>query len=142
MIKIPIAANDPLFINHHTMIDCLFEQWLTKHPNRDDMYPTSLDSKFAGHAGGDCMVPFLPVYNHSEVFKMSANDFGYSCGLRSFSDSGDPHNTDPCTKSHNCTGPGDPGNQPGNQGNGAEGSLASATMLVSIVVMCLVAVAI
>ena len=113
---IPIAANDPVFINHHTMIDCLFEQWLMSHPNRENMYPTSLDAMFAGHAAGDCMVPFIPVYNHNEVFLKSAEDFGYSCDLQSFR------------------------NEPGKPGNGADSSIASAIMLVSMVVLCLVAV--
>ena len=140
----PIAANDPVFINHHTMIDCLFEQWLENHPNRESQYPPTLDPKFAGHAPGDCMVPFIPVYTHSEVFSKSASHYGYSCGLRQFlaTDSNNPHTTDPCTKTH-CTGnkPDDSGNQSGNSGGVADSSLASATMLVSMVVLCLVAIA-
>ena len=64
------------------MIDCLFEQWLTIHPNRQ--YPALLQAQFAGHAGGDCIVPFIPLFNNSEVFSMSASDFGVSCDLRSF----------------------------------------------------------
>ena len=83
MITPQLAVNDPLFINHHTMIDCLFEQWLTSHPNRQ--YPATLQAQFAGHAGGDCIVPFIPLFNNSEVFSMSASDFGFSCAdLRSF----------------------------------------------------------
>ena len=83
MIISQLAVNDPLFINHHTMIDCLFEQWLTSHPNRQ--YPATLQAQFAGHAGGDCIVPFIPLFNNSEVFSMSASDFDFSCAdLRSF----------------------------------------------------------
>ena len=111
MGSIPLAANDPVFINHHTMIDCLFEQWLTSHPNRQ--YPATLQAQFAGHAGGDCMVPFIPVYNHSEVFNKRANDFGYSCDLRSFS----------------------------TPTNGGDNLLAKTTTLVSMILVCLVAVA-
>lgn len=77
MINSQLAVNDPVFINHHTMIDCLLEQWLTSHP-------ATLQSQFAGHAAGDCIVPFIPLFNHSEVFSKSANDFGFSCDLRSF----------------------------------------------------------
>ena len=80
--SIPIAANDPVFINHHTMIDCLFEQWLTDHPNRQ--YPATLQAQFAGHADGDCIFPFIPLFNHNEVFSMNASDLGFSCDLRSF----------------------------------------------------------
>ena len=86
MIDPPIAANDPVFINHHTMIDCLFEQWL-KSDKSVKNYPMTLDAPFAGHAGGDCMVPFIPVYNHGDVFNKRASDFGYSCDLRSFNSS-------------------------------------------------------
>ena len=65
------------------MIDCLFEQWLTSHSNRQ--YHATLQAQFAGHAGGDCIVPFIPLFNNSEVFSMSASDFGFSCAdLRSF----------------------------------------------------------
>ena len=86
MINPQLAVNDPVFINHHTMIDCLLDQWLTSHPDRQ--YPTALQSQFAGHAAGDCVVPFVPLYNHGDVFSKSADDFGYSCDLRSFISSG------------------------------------------------------
>ena len=145
---IPIAANDPVFINHHTMIDCLFEQWLTKNRNRsENMYPASLDAQFAGHAAGDCIVPFIPLYKHGEVFLKSADDYGYRCDLPSLE-----RHTGPCTRSHCPPGtanppatnppgqPGNPGSQPGNPGNGAGSSLASATMLISMIVVCLVAI--
>ena len=138
--EIPIAANDPVFINHHTMIDCLFEQWLTSHTNRTNMYPASLDAQFAGHAANDCIVPFIPLYTHEEVFLKSADDYGYRCDLPLFvppTGTGNPSNP-PAT---NPPGrPGNPGNQPGNPGNGADSSLASATMLISMIVVCLVAI--
>ena len=131
--KIPIAANDPVFVNHHTMIDCLFEQWLTSHPNRQ--YPPSLQSQFAGHAAGDCMVPFIPLYNHGDVFSKSADDYGYSCDLRSFLAT-DSHNTaGPCTKNHCST-------TQQTTTAGAESSFASAITLVSMLVLCLAAVAV
>ena len=138
MIMPPIAANDPVFINHHTMIDCLFEQWLSSHPNRQ--YPATLQAQFAGHAGGDCMVPFIPVYNHSEVFHKRANDFGYSCDLRSFLADSHPG---PCTKNH-CSG--NNGSPPGSSDNttstnGGDNLLAKTTTLVSMILVCLVAVA-
>ena len=158
---IPIAANDPVFINHHTMIDCLFEQWLqSNHPNKE--YPSmTLDPKFAGHGAGDCIVPFIPVYNHSDVFNKRANDYGYACDLRSFlatptnppatnppatnPPATNPPATNPPATNPPATNPpgrpGNPGNQPGNPGGGADSSLASATMLVSMLVLCLAAIA-
>ena len=84
MGDVPIASNDPVFINHHTMIDCIFEQWLRNHPLPNRMYPAQLRPEFAGHAAGDCLVPFIPVYNHSFFFNHISDDFGYSCDLRSF----------------------------------------------------------
>ena len=136
--EIPIAANDPVFINHHTMIDCLFEQWLqSSHPNKE--YPSmTLDARFAGHAADDCIVPFIPLYNHGDVFSKSANDYGYSCSLSSFLAT-DPLPTN--TPDNPGNQPGNPGNQPGNPGGGADSSLASATMLVSMLVLCLAAIA-
>ena len=142
---IPIAANDPVFINHHTMIDCLFEQWLTKHSkaSRENMYPALLDAKFAGHAANDCIVPFIPVYNHIEVFSKNADDYGYSCDLPLFEPPGttNPPATNPPATNPPPGRPGNPGNQPGNPGNGADSSLTSAPMLVSMLVVCLAAVA-
>ena len=160
MGSIPLAANDPVFINHHTMIDCLFEQWLMNHTNRENMYPASLDAKFAGHAANDCIVPFIPLYTHEEVFLKSADDYGYRCDLPLFippTGTGNPSNppatnppatnppaTNPPATNPPATNPpgrpGNPGNQPGNPGNGADSSLASATMLISMIVVCLVAI--
>ena len=111
---------------------------------RENMYPASLDAKFAGHAANDCMVPFIPLYTHGEVFLKSADDYGYRCDLRLFEPStgtdNPPATNPPAT---NPAGrPSNPGNQPGNPGNGADSSLVSATtcMLISMIVVCLVAI--
>ena len=66
------------------MIDCIFEQWLRNHPLPNRMYPAQLRPEFAGHAAGDCIVPFIPVYNHSYFFNRISDDFGYNCDLRLF----------------------------------------------------------
>lgn len=84
MADVAASANDPAFLNHHTMIDCLFEQWLQSQPDSSRFIGPSDDRKFAGHGGNDCIVPFLPLYTHNDMFK-KASDFGYSCDLRSFS---------------------------------------------------------
>ena len=84
MGDVPIASNDPVFINHHTMIDCIFEQWLRNHPLPNRKYPAQLRPEFAGHAAGDCIVPFIPVYSHSYFFNRISDDFGYNCDLPSF----------------------------------------------------------
>lgn len=70
------SPNDPVFINHHTMVDYIFEQWLQKYPNGVYGGPSN-DRKFAGHSSVDCIVPFMPLYTHMDMFK-PAEDFGYS----------------------------------------------------------------
>ena len=37
MADVAASPNDPIFINHHTMIDCFLEEWLQGHPDAD--YP-------------------------------------------------------------------------------------------------------
>ena len=77
------SPNDPIFFNHHTMIDCLFERWLVLQVERQNTlnYPELPDQKksaFAGHGPGDCLVPFIPLYTNNDMFKLST-EFGYTC---------------------------------------------------------------
>ena len=37
MGDVSASPNDPIFINHHTMVDCILEEWLQSHPDR--VYP-------------------------------------------------------------------------------------------------------
>ncbi len=76
MDDIAASPNDPIFINHHTMIDCILEEWLKKNPNCT--YPEDVGIK--GHRKNDYIVPFFPLYKHSDRFK-TADNFGYSCTL-------------------------------------------------------------
>ena len=89
MSDVAASPNDPVFINHHTMIDCLFEQWLQKYPNKAYVGPVH-EEIFAGHSSKDCIVPFIPLFTHQEMFK-TADNFGYSCDLQAedFGYSGD-----------------------------------------------------
>ena len=58
MSDVAASPNDPVFINHHTMIDCLFEQWLQKYPNKAYYVgPLEHEEIFAGHSLKDCIVP-------------------------------------------------------------------------------------
>ena len=75
MANVAASPNDPVFFNHHTMVDSIFEQWLQRHPNGEYGGPKN-DSKFAGHSANDCIVPFIPVYKHVDIFKPAEN-FGY-----------------------------------------------------------------
>ena len=76
MADVRASPNDPVFIHHHAMIDLIFEEWLKSHPSATYGGPPS-NSQFPGHAAGDCAVPFMPVFTHSEAFKR-ASTFGYS----------------------------------------------------------------
>ena len=75
------SPNDPIFFNHHTMIDCLLERWLERQPTLNyPELPGQQKSAFAGHGPGDCLVPFIPLYTNNDMFKLST-EFGYTCDL-------------------------------------------------------------
>ena len=65
----PVASpNDPFFIIHHTMIDCLFDEWLMRHP--DEEYPdVPLTFSTQGHQAHSYMVPF----SHSTPMLICSN---------------------------------------------------------------------
>ena len=72
------SPNDPLFINHHTMVDCILEEWLQGHPNAE--YPPNVPSTLNGHQKDGYIVPFYPLFKNEDMFK-TADNFGYSCNL-------------------------------------------------------------
>ena len=78
----PVASpNDPAFIIHHTMVDCIFDEWLKHHP--DEKYPDlprPLTFSTKGHHANSYMIPFFPLYTNADMFK-TADNFGYSCNL-------------------------------------------------------------
>ena len=80
MADVPASPNDPIFINHHTMIDCIFELWLKC--NSDKSYPSDIPNEllYEGHRKNDYIVPFIPLYTHQDMFK-TADEFGYTCDL-------------------------------------------------------------
>ena len=75
MADVAASPNDPIFINHHTMIDCILEEWLRVHP--DAYYPSVT---LRGHQKDGYIVPFYPLFKHKDMFK-TAHNFGYSCNL-------------------------------------------------------------
>lgn len=85
MANVAASPNDPIFINHHTMIDCILERWLQGHPGAD--YPSNIPSKLKGHQKNGYIVPFYPLFKHNDMFK-TANNFGYSCNLPNITVSG------------------------------------------------------
>ena len=77
MGDVAASPSDPIFINHHGMVDCILEEWLQE--NKDAQYPHDPRIR-RGHRKNDNTVPFFPVITHSEMFK-TADNFGYSCDL-------------------------------------------------------------
>jgi len=73
------SPNDPVFIVHHTMVDCMFDEWLRRNP--DEEYPNvPLTISTRGHQAQSFMIPFFPLYTNAEMFKPASN-FGYFCNL-------------------------------------------------------------
>ena len=78
MANVAASANDPIFLNHHAMVDCIFETWLKKNPNIS--YPIN-DAIPRGHRKQDYIVPFFPLYKHEDML-FTADHFGYSCEIK------------------------------------------------------------
>ena len=74
------SPNDPLFMPHHVMVDCMFDEWLERHP--DAKYPNDIPVTVPtiGHQPDDFMVPFFPLSTNIDMFTRSRN-FGYFCDL-------------------------------------------------------------
>ena len=79
MADVAASANDPIFLNHHAMVDCIFETWLRKNPSAQ--YPQN-NEIHQGHRQQDYIVPFFPLYTHQEMFS-TADTFGYHCTIKS-----------------------------------------------------------
>ena len=79
MADVAASANDPIFLNHHAMVDCTFETWLQKNPHAE--YPTAAEIP-QGHRKQDYIVPFFPLYKHEDMFR-TAEHFGYHCSSAS-----------------------------------------------------------
>ena len=77
MADVGASPNDPIFINHHAMVDCILEEWLQSNPNTP--YPQDPSIR-QGHKESDYIVPFFPLVRHRDMFK-TANNFGYSCSI-------------------------------------------------------------
>ena len=78
MADVAASANDPIFLNHHAIVDCIFETWLQRNPNAQ--YPVSNEIP-KGHRKEDYIVPFFPLYKHSDMFS-TAENYGYHCIIK------------------------------------------------------------
>jgi len=90
MGKITISASDPIFLNHHSMVDSILEKWIVKH--RQIAYPTNIPAElngtlFIGHRAEDYIVPFYPLFTHRDMFK-EASELGYRYGYDDGGNSG------------------------------------------------------
>ena len=50
MSCVAASLNDPIFLNHHGMVDCILEEWFQR--NKEESYPTS-DEIREGHRADD-----------------------------------------------------------------------------------------
>ena len=98
MGDVAAASSDPIFINHHAMIDCILEEWLQRNTN--PQYPRAQNLIHQGHAADDYMVPFFPLVRHSEIF-MTADNFGYTCRLPRVDTSNQPSQPNPSNPPNN-----------------------------------------
>ena len=77
------SPNDPLFIVHHAMLDCILDEWLARNP--DIEYPDSPLIR-AGHRRDDFVTGFIPLYTNNDMF-VRTEEFGYFCNLTNLSGS-------------------------------------------------------
>ena len=80
MANVAASANDPIFLSHHAMVDCIFETWLQKNPSAT--YPIATEIP-QGHRKQDYIVPFFPLYKHEDMFS-TADKFGYRCEIKPY----------------------------------------------------------
>lgn len=67
MLVTTTATNDPLFFNHHSMIDLIWELWRTAQQSRSEretQYPAdNAACSSASHYKSNTMAPFFPLVN-------------------------------------------------------------------------------
>ena len=76
LFNVPLAANDPIFLNHHSMTDYLLELWI-RHYHGNYYPPPRSTEAHKGHNYHDSLVPFLPLYPSSQ-FLQKSTQFGYT----------------------------------------------------------------
>ena len=91
------SPNDPIFINHHSMVDCILEEWIQRH-KYDLEYPDS-DEIPEGHGPDHYIIPFIPIYTHRYMFQ-TADNFGYECSLPDINKSDDKKDDAPFFQAH------------------------------------------
>ncbi|XP_056232169.1 tyrosinase-like [Seriola aureovittata] len=89
MSLVPTAANDPIFMLHHSFIDKLLERWLQDHgeatyPDSDQVPPAQRAQAY--------MAPFFPLRTNNYYWGRDTNSLGYSYREHSLPRSGAGHN--------------------------------------------------
>uniref|UniRef100_A0A665VKL7 Tyrosinase copper-binding domain-containing protein n=1 Tax=Echeneis naucrates TaxID=173247 RepID=A0A665VKL7_ECHNA len=74
MSHLPTAANDPLFMVHHSFVDKLLEVWLERH--RYASYPES-DEIHKAQRKESYMAPFFPLRTNGYYWNRSILSLGY-----------------------------------------------------------------
>ncbi|KAM3624997.1 uncharacterized protein V6R79_005304 [Siganus canaliculatus] len=75
MSLVPTAANDPIFMLHHSFIDKLLERWLQDHS--DASYPDS-DLVHPAQRAQSYMAPFFPLRTNNYYWGRDTWSLGYS----------------------------------------------------------------
>uniref|UniRef100_A0A3B5BA76 Tyrosinase copper-binding domain-containing protein n=1 Tax=Stegastes partitus TaxID=144197 RepID=A0A3B5BA76_9TELE len=75
MSLVPTAANDPIFMLHHSFIDKLLERWLQNHseaayPDSDQVHPAQRAQAY--------MAPFFPLRTNNYFWGRDTQSLGYS----------------------------------------------------------------
>jgi hypothetical protein len=71
------APNDPVFFVQHLMLDCIFQEWMRRHPGSGyPVHPLIRD----GHRIDDYLRTFFPLITNRDVF-VNPEEFGYYCHL-------------------------------------------------------------
>ncbi|KAG7219793.1 hypothetical protein INR49_018815 [Caranx melampygus] len=75
MSHLPTAANDPLFMVHHSFVDKLLEEWLLCHrnvsyPDSEEIHPAQ---RWYAH-----MAPFFPLRTNGWYWDKNIGSLGYS----------------------------------------------------------------
>ena len=137
MANLAASPNDPLFLNHHTMIDCIFEKWLKRHSTAQ--YPENNSEDFIGHRVNDCIVPFFPVYTHMDMFR-GADTFGYACDLPNISEESSPVPTNPPIPTTQYVPTNEPDNDADNDNDDDNAALSNTIYSTTIILVIILAV--
>ena len=74
--KVPIAANDPLFMSHHAFVDYILEMWIRRY-HGEYQPPAGNNSAAKGHNYDDVIVPFLPIVRVHEML-VESTELGWT----------------------------------------------------------------